>query len=462
VPSRQDQLHSYQFMVQRVVAALVMRETDPAQSPFRRVAGATLVGVLLATLALGGVAAYAVVSPGGSGKWRDEKAVIVEKESGALYVYRDARLHPVLNYASALLILNAADAKTVSVSRSSIAGAPRGVSWGIVGAPASLPARGNLERGGWTVCSQRVGNGVQSALFVGSAPDGGADLGAKALLVSTPDGSTYMLWKGRKHFVRQSGTLLPSLVWNRPPLRVAPAFVNALPAGTDLARPAVIGRGRSVAQPAGGELGQVYVVERVGGVDYFVVLADGLASLTQLQAELMLADPETATLLGQSQAMRMERSDFTRLTQGRTVPPFAADPGGDGALPTAVPELADPPSGAVCGGTSLLVDMPLPDLSGAVATRATTAQGTVLADRVVVASGTGALITSVAAPGASSAGLFLVTDLGMRYSLPSSDLIAVLGYGGVTPMVLPAEMVALLPAGPTLHPAAAQAPSSGD
>jgi hypothetical protein len=110
----------------------------------------------------------------------------------------------------------------------------------------------------------------------------------------------------------------------------------------------------------------------------------------------------------------------------------------------------------------LLVDVPLPDLSGAVATRATTARGTVLADRVVVASGTGALVTSVAAPGASPAGLFLVTDLGARYSLPSSDVIAVLGYGGVTPAVLPAEMVALLPAGPALDPAAAQAPTSGD
>src|SRR3954447_24546475 len=105
--SRQDQLHSYQFMVQRVVAALVMRETDPPRSPFRRIAGSTLVGVLLAVLALGGVAAYSLVRPGGSLAWRDESAVIVERDTGAVYVYRDQVLHPVLNYTSALLILNA-------------------------------------------------------------------------------------------------------------------------------------------------------------------------------------------------------------------------------------------------------------------------------------------------------------------------------------------------------------------
>src|SRR6188768_150919 len=124
--SRQDQLHSYQFMVQRVVAALVMRETDPPRSPFRRVAGATLVGLLLAALGVGGAAAYALVVPGTSGKWRNEQAIIVEKESGALFLYRNERLHPVLNQASALLILNQPGVKTVSVSAKALAEAPRG------------------------------------------------------------------------------------------------------------------------------------------------------------------------------------------------------------------------------------------------------------------------------------------------------------------------------------------------
>src|SRR4051794_28754878 len=134
--SRQDQLHSYQFMVQRVVAALVMRETDPARSPFRRIAGSTLVGVLLAVLALGGVAAYAVINPGGSAAWRDESAVIVERETGAIYLYRDQLLHPVLNYTSALLILGTPGAKSIEASRASLADTPRGPAWGIADAPA--------------------------------------------------------------------------------------------------------------------------------------------------------------------------------------------------------------------------------------------------------------------------------------------------------------------------------------
>jgi len=35
VPSRQDQLHSYQYSLQRVVAALVTHDPDPSRSPLR-------------------------------------------------------------------------------------------------------------------------------------------------------------------------------------------------------------------------------------------------------------------------------------------------------------------------------------------------------------------------------------------------------------------------------------------
>src|SRR5436305_3016071 len=115
MPSRQDQLHSHQFSVQRVVSALVMRDTDPVRSPFRRVAGATLAGILLAAVSLGAVAVYGVLLPGGGTEWRDGNAVIVERESGARYVFTGGVLHPVPNYTSALLIIGS-PARTVTVS----------------------------------------------------------------------------------------------------------------------------------------------------------------------------------------------------------------------------------------------------------------------------------------------------------------------------------------------------------
>ncbi|MDI5942741.1 type VII secretion protein EccB, partial [Micromonospora sp. DH15] len=191
MPSRQDQLHSYQFTVQRAVAALVMRETDPARSPFRRLAGAGLASVLVAAIALGGFALYGLFAGGGT-KWRDTGAVIVEKESGARFVYREQKLHPVLNYASALLIIGAERAKTVLVSRRSIEGVPRGLPLGIPDAPDSLPDRARLSTAGWTVCSaagaERAAAGAEpaaprSVVLIGTAATGGRALGDDAILL---------------------------------------------------------------------------------------------------------------------------------------------------------------------------------------------------------------------------------------------------------------------------------------
>jgi type VII secretion protein EccB len=466
MPSRQDQLHSYQFMVQRVVSALVMRETDPAQSPFRRIAGATLVGVLLAALALGGIAAFSVISPGGSSKWRTDKAVIVEKETGALYVYRDGRLHLVLNYTSALLILNSADAKTVSVSRRSIEGAPRGEPWGIVGAPATLPARGSLRGGPWTVCShQPAGGGAQSVLFVGAGPAGGRPLDRQAVVLSTSDGSTYLLWNWHKHLIRKADTVLRALVWNnKPPVQVSPALLNALPAGTDLDLPTVTGRGSTAKRPAGAKVGQVYQVERGGGgaFDFFAVTQDGLASITPMQATILLGQPDTTQILGQSGALALTPLAYSQATQGTTVKPLLADTGGDGALPEVTPELADVPAGGVCTAAPVLdassvhIGVSMPDLSGAITTRSSSADRTVLADRIVVPSGTGAVVRAESAPGTRTGTICVVTDSGRRFSLPADDVLGALGYAGKEPVSVPAEVVALLPEGPSLDPVAAR------
>ncbi|GAA0737790.1 type VII secretion protein EccB [Dactylosporangium roseum] len=446
MPSRQDQLHSYQFMVQRVIAALVMRETDPAQSPFRRVAGATLVGALLAALGVGGTAAYAVLKPGASGKWRNDKAIVVEAESGALFVYRDQVLHPVLNQASALLVLNAADVRTVIVPRAALAGAPRGAPLGILGAPASLPAASGLRKEPWTVCSSPEG----ATVFVGGRPGGGAPLGERGLLVTGPAQETYLIRNGHKHLIRRPGAALPALVWSgRPQTAVAQAFLHAVPSGADLVTPTVPERGRSV---AAGTVGQLFGVRTGDRVDAFLVTAGGLASVTPLQAALLLAAPETAAVQGRKDLIPLTPAEFSGLVQGRQVVPFAADPGVGGALPADVPDLFEGRPRTVCTGQELTTDSVLPDLSRAVGTAAAGENGGVLADRVVVPPGNGALVRT------DTGVLHLVTDVGRRHALPVVGVLPALGYQGQEPVIVPGEVVGLLPAGPALDPAAAAQP----
>ncbi|MBN1173015.1 MAG: type VII secretion protein EccB [Micromonosporaceae bacterium] len=470
--SRQDQLHSYQFMVQRVIAALVMRETDPAQSPFRRVAGAVLVGVLLAALSLGGAAAYGLIVPGGSSRWKTQDAVIVEKGSGALFVYRDGKLNPVLNYTSALLLVGAPSPRTVSVTRASLEGVPRGSTYGILGAPDLLPARHRLSAGTWTVCTSR--SGVQqrptSTLFVTGAPDeGGRDLAGgespEAILVATPDGARYAIIGNRRHLVRDPEIILPGLVWTAEPIPVDPAFISALPAGADLVRFAlrIVGFGTPAARPAGGKIGQVYLVKRVGGgQDYFVALADGLAALTPLQAQILLADPMTSARIGVSGATGLNLGIFAAM--GAEVSQFAPSEG-EGALPLTPPPLVATAFGALCatlGGVDgsarvrrgVLLKAPSEAVSaGSVATGAA-----VLADRVVVGPGEGALVAASPSAGATSATVSLVTDTGMRFAISDEEVLGMLGYGGRSPVRLPSELVSLVPAGPALDREAARAP----
>lgn len=471
--SRQDQLHSHQFMVQRVVSAVVLRETDPAQSPFRRAAGATLAGVLVAALALAAVAVYGVLAPGDGASWRDPGAVVVERESGARYVLLDGKLHPVSNYASALLILGSiggtaagstADtrARTVTVSRATLATVPRGTPLGIASAPDTLPTADQLLGPPWTLCSAPpAGAGgtavsVESVLYVGGSPGGGQPLNAgTGLLAQTPDRELFLLWQGHRYPIPHPAVVRAAFGWGgQQPVRVAAAFVNAVPPGPDLVPPAIPGStGKPSRTLPHRRVGTVVVVATQGGSrQYAVVLPDGLAPISQVQADLLLSDPEEVAALGQKRAESMSQGDFS-------LAPAAVLPATGTALPRATPVLAQPSTGGVCarvdatGAPQITVDAALAGAADALSTA-----GGALADRIVVPPGRGAVVEAAASPGASGGAVFVLTDLGVRYPVPTTEVLAMLGYGSVQPVRVPAGLVALVPAGQALDPEAARSP----
>ncbi|MEU7979528.1 type VII secretion protein EccB [Micromonospora sp. NPDC049081] len=456
MPSRQDQLHSYQFTVQRAVAALVMRETDPARSPFRRLAGTGLASVLVAAIGLGGFALYGLFAGGGSA-WRDTGAVVVEKESGARFVYRDGRLHPVLNYASALLIVGADRSRTVLVSRRSIEGVPRGLPLGIADAPDSLPAPGRLSTAPWTVCSlepTEAGRATsRSALLIGREATGGRRLTEEAVLVRHPDGGLHLIWHHRRYLLRDTARVLAALAATRErAVPAAPALLNALPAGVDLAPPPVAGLGEPSAEVAGATIGDVYLVRNSGGGrQYAVAERAGLAGITELQAALLMART------GQDEPAPVSLGRFAALPK---LPDLV--PAGPTAPPPAPPRLAGVDDGALCvrvGVDGVVRDIrvgaTVPDLSAAA--RTADGSGGVRVDQVLVEPGRGAVVESVAAPGADGGAVSVVTDLGRRYVLADGEVLGMLGYQGVTPVRLPAGLVSLVPAGSPLDPAAARA-----
>ena len=462
--SRQDQLHSYQYSMQRVVAALVTHDPDPSRSPFRRVGSTALVSLLVAVLALGGTAAYAAIANSGASKADQEGKLYIEKETGAKFVFYkpDNKLHPVLNYTSGLLIIASANAGTERIPRRTLAKVPRGAELGIPGAPDALPGRRDLSAAPWAVCSQQGGDVAASTLVVGEKISGGTDVAAGALLVQDPTDNTFLVYGNRRFLIPEPQALQAAFGWSaRQPVRVAAAWINALPAGPDLAPLSISGRGETsgVTGRRNGELMQAQDGAD-GPSQWAVALPDGAAVISDAQARLL------RTVRGAGPLRRLSTAEFGSLD----IPPAAQALVNRAVAghPTTVPTLLNATQ-RLCvtvdpkdGRTTVLVDPAPPEPGNPVGA---SANGTKKIDAVRVKSGTGVLVEAVASPTApaGTGTVSIVTDAGLRFAIADAATLGYLGYEGVTPQRLPAELVALLPEGPALDPKrAVKSPPAAD
>jgi type VII secretion protein EccB len=472
MPSRRDQLHAAQFSTQRVVAALTTHDPDPTQSPFRNVTVATAVGLLVCLLIAGGTAVYAGWT-GDTGKdWRDENAVFIEKDSGATYVYLadDQKLHPVLNYTSGLLLTSGTSPQPVTMSRRTLSDAPRGARLGIADAPGSLPTRKDLLSDPWVVCSQRdaVSGAPTSQLVIGDARGGHvlapADNAApEALLAALPNGRQYLIYNGHKFALPQPQLALAALGMTGSPTVVAPAVLNSLPTGADVRAPAVPNSGQASAALSGAKVGQLYVATAPGGTRaYGVVLTDGLGEISEVQANLLAADPQSGA--AGRQPTELSITAYAALRRSRT----KLSTESSAALPKTTPK-AMAAGTSVCvsvrntteSGTRVLLNATIADNDLTVTdSPGVTTSGTPLANKIMIRRGRGVIVEALASATATTGALSLVTDSGTRYAIADREVLGRLGYGGVKPVRLPSELVAMLPAGPALDPAAARRPAA--
>ncbi|WP_213454929.1 type VII secretion protein EccB [Rhizomonospora bruguierae] len=471
MPSRREQLFSYQFMVQRLISAFVYRDAELVQVPFRRAAGNLFIGAMLGVLALAAVGVYGVINPGGKASWKNDKVLVVEKETGARYVYLNNELHPVVNYASARLILKQSGLKTVSVSQASLRAAPRGVPLGIVGAPDSLPEAAQLVRGDWLLCSQPATNEAgqsitRSVLLIGAQPQGGRPLvDDEGLLVRHPDRTIFLIWHDRRYQIRKPEVTLGALALGQAPvIAAAPAWINAIPQGADMGPISIDGRGgRSQLRDA--RVGQVVVARSQSGENqFFAVLADGITDITPVQADLLINDPATAAAYPDGRVEPIQRTDLIQAKRSAR----RLLPQGDSAPPQTTPRIATGVersglcttfAGAAAPQVLVGAAVPAGAGAGAAAGPGGSAQGTPRADRVVVGSGLGALVQSMISPDATGGALSVVTDLGVRHPLTGQEVAGYLGYDPSRVVRMPAGLVALLPEGPPLDPNRATAPA---
>jgi type VII secretion protein EccB len=436
-----------------MVSALLTGDPENQDLPMRRLGMAIFGSAMLAVIIFAVVAVYGVYNPGG-GSLADD-TLVIERETGARFVYTGGTLYPVANFASARLVLGEPNPKRQTVSQATLRGRPRGPMLGIAGAPDALPDPGALVGLPWSVCgAPTVNGGSATQLMVGRQLAGGAQLGEQSLLVSAGS-DRYLIWHNHRMQIRDN-TVLAALQLS--PARAVPVssvVLNAITAGPPLQPPNVDNSGASSGRVVNGRTLTIGSVVHAGG-QYYVLLTDGYAQINEVTKSLLTATTTAAPPEITSQDLGAQ------LSQRRVEP--------DGWL-TTLPNLVDAPSGstALCatyrGGSDAKAQVTVeffrqvPDGLPTETSAAATQRGVRTADRVVVEGGHGAIVQTLPVPGATTTGttVYLVTDEGIKYGLAPGQFNtqATLGYDGVTPALIPADLLALVPTGPVLDATAA-------
>ncbi|MBK6018619.1 type VII secretion protein EccB [Streptomyces sp. MBT53] len=469
--SKRDQVQAHTFMMGRLTSGMLLADPDAPESPLGRTSRGALVGLIVGVLVCGGALVYGLLRPGGNDAWRSGDTLIVNKDTGARYLYADGRLRPVRNYASAVLI-GGADLKTTSVGSASLAGTPVGRPVGITGAPDSVPSTGELESSPWQVCS--TGSGAQTTLVPG-APVETASVGAKsALVVKGPDKHTYLVWQGSRLELDEDSGAAESLGYaSVTPRPVSAAFLDALVTGPDLATPKVEGRGTAGPELGGRatRIGQVFRVVAGSGNQEYLLQKDGLLPVTDTQSALLLGDPDTRTEAYDGGAPNVVTIDVSDLRAHQAPGSAGTDPSVAG-LPDSPPSAlalaagesvcaqVDPADGQVRVTSVRVAESALSPAAQADPTALTAA--CVPVDRVVARPGHGTLARALGAAGETVGDTtFLIGDDGVKYRIPDANALAALGYDGATPVKVPSTLLAMLPTGPELSARAAASDSGG-
>ncbi|GLZ38937.1 type VII secretion protein EccB [Actinokineospora sp. NBRC 105648] len=457
--SRRDQVQAHSFLVGRLTSAVLRVDPDALDRPLRRTVVGLAGGTAVAGLVLVVVLVVGLLSPKSGGAWREPGTLVVDEDTGSRYLFVEGKLRPVLNYASARLLVGGGP-KVAAVGTADLKGVPQGGPIGIMGAPDSLPTGGGARA--WTVCSMSTpdGPGVALALTAdvpgspapaapapqpaaGSAAQPASPAAEGALLVRAPDGSTHLAWHDRR--MRVTATWVPAALGLDPAtvVPVTASWLNTLPAGPDLGSPDVRRGGAGpVIGGAPTVVGQLLEVpESVVGRKFYLVEAGGLVPLTDTVAALLVADPATP-----EPPRRVTASALANV-------PLHPVPDWQSATPAALPTPLELDGGAPCvrwtGESAEVIAGPQITAGRGPATQAVVRDART-ADRVEVAPGAGLLVRTRPAPGVPGAGLYLVTDAGTKFPVASGDAAAALGTPADTATPVPADLIALLPTGPVL------------
>jgi type VII secretion protein EccB len=461
VGTNKDQAQSYRFMLQRVTSALTVHETDPEQPPFRRPVLAAIGGIVIAALVMVGFWVFGLIVPGGE-RFSATDVIAVEEETGARYVLLNGKLHPVLNYSSALLALDK-HAAVEMVPRESLAGIPVGPPIGIPDAPDSLPGTGQLLTGGWSMCDESTvdeqGRRRDSpVLLVGQPPDRAGTPREHALLVHS-DNRIYVIHEGYRHEIAD-GVQVALDLNKETAATVSGSWLDTIPVGKPIGPLPLADAGRptTLAVP-GVTLLSGQLLEVGGAADsgvtptYYLVTGDQLQSISPLQAVVQgVLGPHA------NPPVKVDNRAMLNAVRAEPRPPTEDDP------PTDRPTFLTVNSSEVTVCATFEPGATVPSLVVNAALPASIPDAPAGEIRVAVPPGQAAVIEVMASPSEppGQGTLALVTDQGRLYPLAEPNVLAVLGLDGATPVRITAVLADRVPKGQSLSPEAARTPVTGN
>ncbi len=446
-PTTRLELSGYRFLVRRMEHALVRGDIRMLDDPLRGQSLSLIAGAGVAAIIVAVCAVLAFLRPLGA---LDAAPIVMDRDSGALYVRIGDTWHPVSNLASARLIVGSPDVPR-AVHAGAITAAKRGPQVGIAGAPATIGEPLSSDEISWAICD----SASTTTLIVGRTNPQNATAGpdSDGNVLVTDGSATYLIYDGwRARVDLRDATVVRVLgLEGVVPRPVSPALLQSVPEAPPIAVPRVAAAGSPGL--AGFTVGTVVRLERAHATEYYVVLAGAVQRIGEVAADLI-----RFTVAQPAGDIRTVAADTIAVAHTAETLPVGTFPRRTGVVDGRVLCAGwAPHGGSGRTNTSITVGDSLPVDGSAAVVELVQADGDGPAvDAFAMPAGRSAYVRSAGVTGDGGVGgsLFMLTDFGVLFGVRDADTAAHLGLSG-QPRPAPWPMLARLPRGPELSKAAA-------
>jgi type VII secretion protein EccB len=512
-PTTKSQVQAYRFVLRRMQSALVRKDAVMLHDPMRTHSRATVVGVVIAAIGMVGFLVWGLLSPAPKPPDKDSILISKQSGQIYVLINNPRQLVPTFNLASARLLLVARQQQQQQQKQNPQGGTPappvasgqgpesatvvddkelkdipRGRLTGIQNGPDLLPGNDQRIDPFWAVCDaynlddtlnkQASQNKVATTLPPSTVLGGVKDLGPElardqALLVAAQNKKVYLVYRTptnanfrnanavRAEVNMADNKVRAALNLNSDAIRqITTGMLNAIPEASPLVLPAIPNAGGA---PEGFDLeglkvGSVFSVERAGqpDPDYYVLLRNGKQKIKRTTADLIRF---TRSVSG---------DEITKIPPSSSAGiPLISDALDDSVSPEVQPTILTAQSYPVaCLGWNVVGDteehtavhvgtqVPTPkkpdgSKNDGVAISTPGADGQRI-DHFYLPPGRAAVVRGASSTREFSTGqIYLVSDRGVKFGVPTADTAGILGLTNQKPA--PLSIMRLLPDGASLN-----------